>query len=120
VDSGEPGRVHRRHNLMRTAIAVIAATAVLVAGCGDDDLTTTPGTSPPPPEPACLPNAPDDPAPDYVGLTAARAEERADDDGLQVRVVGQDGECFAVTDDLRPDRVNVELDDDVVIGAARY
>ena len=52
-----------------------------------------------------------------VQETTAQAEEKADEEGLQVREVGRDGECFAITMDLRQDRVNIEVVGDMVVGA---
>ena len=44
---------------------------------------------------------------------ATAAEER----GLTLRVVARDGEYFAVTKDYRTDRVNLVIDNGVVVGA---
>src|SRR5689334_14538881 len=46
---------------------------------------------------------------DYLGKTEAEARQLAESRGLTLRVVGQDGECGIVTDDLRTERVNVYL-----------
>jgi hypothetical protein len=59
-------------------------------------------------------------ADDYVGLSEPDAEAKASADGLTLRVVGTDGECAAITMDLREDRVNVELVDGTVIAASRF
>lgn len=68
------------------------------------------------PEPACVPHT-DSP---FLGLTEGEAYDLAAAHGLTVRVVGRDGECFAVTLDLRDDRINLELVDGVVVGADVY
>lgn len=54
---------------------------------------------------------------DYVGLTQAEAEDRAQAAGLTTRVVGVDGMDLVVTMDLRPDRLNLVLFDGVVVAA---
>jgi hypothetical protein len=54
---------------------------------------------------------------DYVGLTEAEADARAQAAGLTTRVVGVDGVDLAVTMDLRPDRLNLMLFDGVVVAA---
>lgn len=53
----------------------------------------------------------------YKGLTLAEAEARAERDGLVVRVLGRDGECFDRTSDLRPDRVDLYIEDGEVVEA---
>lgn len=52
-----------------------------------------------------------------VGADEAVAVERVEAVGGVVRVVARDGEHFAVTDDLRYDRVNVEVVDGEVVDA---
>jgi hypothetical protein len=59
-------------------------------------------------------------APDYVGLTLARAGVLANGSHLTVREVGHDGHCVVVTEDARTDRVNVYLVQDHVRVAAIY
>jgi hypothetical protein len=54
---------------------------------------------------------------DYVGLTEAEADARAQAAGLTTRVVGVDGMDLVVTMDLRPDRLNLMLFDGVVVAA---
>jgi len=54
---------------------------------------------------------------DYIGLTEAEADARAQAAGLTTRVVGVDGMDLAVTMDLRPDRLNLMLFDRVVVAA---
>lgn len=104
---------------MLRMITLLCVAVLLAASCGDDGDDAV-GSGPDDlPEPVCIENV-EDPVPEYVGLGEAEATERAEDDGLQVRVVGRDGECFAVTMDIRDDRVNFEVADDVVIAAAIY
>ena len=54
---------------------------------------------------------------DYIGLSEADADDRAQEAGLTTRVVGVDGMDLAVTMDLRPDRLNLMLFDGVVVAA---
>lgn len=54
---------------------------------------------------------------DYIGLTQAEADDRAQAAGLTTRVVAADGMDFAVTMDLRPDRLNLVLFDGLVVAA---
>jgi hypothetical protein len=91
---------------------------LVAVSCGDDDDAASDTTAAPAAEPACIGQG--EAVDGYVGLTEAEAEEKATADGLQLRVVGTDGECAAITMDLREDRVNVELADGVVIAAAIY
>ncbi len=51
---------------------------------------------------------------DFVGLTIAEATEIAETNIIDWRIVREDDEFFAVTDDYRPDRLNFELDDGVI------
>lgn len=46
-----------------------------------------------------------------VGSTLARAKEAAAEEGCQIRVAVRDGEPLALTQDYRPDRVNVAVED---------
>jgi hypothetical protein len=50
-----------------------------------------------------------------VGFDEEAAEACVDDAGLAWRVVARDGEHFAVTEDYRPERVNVVIDKSVVM-----
>jgi hypothetical protein len=109
----------------RLAVLLLVAALPFAAGCGgdDDDAATT--TSPAAGLPTtggepCIAEGQENPAPEYVGLTLEDAEALAEENGLTLRVVGEDGECFAITMDLRDDRVNVELADGVVIAAAFF
>jgi len=53
----------------------------------------------------------------YVGLTIEDASARADGEGRPWRIVHQDGEDLAVTDDYSPDRLNFSVEDGIVIAA---
>lgn len=61
---------------------------------------------------------PDDASRALVGLPETEAVQRAGDAGLQVRVAGRGAECYALTADHQPNRVNLTLDDDGVVLAA--
>lgn len=51
---------------------------------------------------------------DYIGLTVVQAEELALDNGVPFRVVQEDGEFLAVTEDYRPGRINAVVDNGIV------
>lgn len=67
-----------------------------------------------------LANDPSYKADEYVGLSVEEAESRAKSAGLQVRVLGADGECSGRTDDATSDRVNFYVEAGTVRAAARY
>ena len=119
--------------MIRRLTWVLAVVLLVVSACGDDAAeVTTPGsggddtTEPAPPgegdempAPVCL--GTDQPErPEYRGIAVDAAIDLAADQGLDVREVGRDGECFPVTDDLRDDRVNIEVVGDMVVAAAIY
>ena len=60
------------------------------------------------------------PAPEFVGLAESEARDLAADRGLHVRIAGRDGESFALSMDLRTNRVNFVIRegtvDDAFIG----
>lgn len=56
----------------------------------------------------------------YVDLTLAEAMSKADDAGVEYRVVSRDGESFPMTMDLREDRVNFTVEDNTVTAAEFY
>lgn len=89
-------------------------------GSGHQDPSTPEPADGPIPDPVCIWSDPTRSQPDFVGLSVGRAVVLAESRGLNVREVGRDGECFVVTDDLRNDRVNFEIHDDVVVAAAIY
>ncbi len=112
---------------------LLLALALALGACGDDQTeVATPGAGggtetnePSPggagdemPEPVCL--GPNERLPDFQGIPVEQAEAMAEDQGLTVREVGRDGECFAVTEDYRTDRVNIEIVADMVVAAAIY
>jgi hypothetical protein len=52
-----------------------------------------------------------------IGLNLHDANELATRSGRQLRVVKRDGEGVLVTLDLRPDRINIETEGDIVVAA---
>lgn len=114
--------------LTALALAVLLA-PMLIAGCGDDDEEATGSpdapvsTTLPDGEDATIPDLPrnEDPsavqctgppkgvfdATEIVGGSLQGAERAAQAEGCSVREVERDGEGLAVTEDFRPDRVNV-------------
>lgn len=115
------------------------AAVILLAACGDDAEETTTaagndavtGTSldPGSGEPG-IPELPDNSDPAavvctgppqgtfdataVVGESLDAASEAAADEGCQIRVAIRDGEGLALTQDFRPDRVNVAVEDGTV------
>lgn len=100
--------------MKKLILLVMVALALVACGSGDAADTTLPG------EPVCMPEGTETPAPEYVGLSEEEATELADEQELILREVGRDGECNAITMDLRDDRINVEYVNDVVVAAARF
>jgi hypothetical protein len=81
---------------------VLAALMVVAVACGDDDgggsediSSSTAATVPTPPE-----------LEEFVGLTVDDAGALADEEGRPWRIIEEDGEPLAVTQDFNPDRVN--------------
>jgi hypothetical protein len=126
-------------------ICLVAALVVpLLAACGSDPAGTSVGVSPgagagpetPAPAPSAVPPycglkaggqlARTDggmtfPATvDYLGKSLADVRRLATGRGFDVRVVGEDGECNAVTDDLRTDRINVYVEGGTVVASAAF
>lgn len=54
------------------------------------------------------------------GLSLDEARDRADEAGLEVRILGTDGDCTDRTDDLQHQRVNFYVEEGEVATAARY
>ena len=57
---------------------------------------------------------------DYVGKSLDDARALAVSRKLQLRVVGEDGVCNAITDDLSTGRVNVYLEDGKVVAVGAF
>ncbi len=96
-------------------ILVLTAVMVLMAcdSGADPDSAELPG------DPVCIEEI-DAVGEEYLGLSEAEALDLAAEQALDPREVGRDGECFAITMDLRDDRINLEYIDDVVVGAAVF
>ena len=92
---------------------VVVTSAVLLSACGGGPAGSAPSSTT-----SCLRgDAADD---GVVGLSEADAVARVEALGLTSRVVGRGSECYVLTTDFLPDRVNLDLDDDgVVRGATR-
>jgi hypothetical protein len=111
---------------MKPLLTLLFAALPLVAACGDDDQSTAATTTAPAASlpgaggQPCIAEGQENPTPEYVGLSLEDAEALAEENGLTLRVVGEDGECFPITMDLRDDRVNVELADGTVVAAAIF
>ena len=52
-----------------------------------------------------------------IGMTEAEAIAAIEAEGLIARVVARDGEYFMVTEDYSVSRINLEIEDDLVIEA---
>jgi hypothetical protein len=121
----------------RLGLAVALLLPLLVA-CGSDDVTVTPGAGPetPAPAPSATPaycglkpeGQPEQtrdgmtfPATvEYLGKTVDEVKTLAEGRKLTVRVVGEDGACSAVTDDLSTTRVNVYVENGVVTAVGAF
>lgn len=57
---------------------------------------------------------------EYKGLSLDEARALAESKGLELRLLGEDGQCVDRTDNSRPDRVNVHLREGVVDAASGY
>jgi hypothetical protein len=135
-DQNQADPDHRPTRRRPTALGVALLLAVLALGvgaCGNDEPATASGpnavtstTAEPGDAGGGLPDFPnnDDPsavvctgsprgvfdAAATVGEKLADAERAAQQQGCEIRVVVEDGEQLAVTDDFRPDRVNVAVE----------
>lgn len=127
----------------RIAALLGAGLALALPACGDDEPESsappaatspdTPTSSPPaePPKgPTTVPELPDNDDPSavictappegvfdatsIVGKSESAATTAAEEQGCSIRVVERDGRALAVTEDFRPDRVNVAVEDETV------
>lgn len=99
---------------MRKSIAALVGALLITSACSSDASGELPG------EPVCIPEGTETPAPEYLGLDEEAATALAEEQNLTVREVGRDGECGAITMDLRTDRINLEFIDGIVVGAAKF
>ena len=136
-------RTRSRHPLRRPALAGLCALALAGAACGEEDSpapgpsapspdtpTSSPPADPPPNAGGAIPELPDNDDPSavictgppegtfdatsIVGETEEDAAAAAEAEGCSIRVVERDGRALAVTEDFRPDRINVVVTDGVV------
>ena len=111
---------------MRFPVGTLASLCLLVAGCSPAP-PSVPETCPTAPIISEMPPAPDDTewfdkaaestlnyAQQLEGFSEAAAESCVTEVGLVWRVVGRDGEMFAVTLDYSPQRVNAMIENSVV------
>ena len=126
-----------RNGKVAVLVAGGLAVLVVVAGCGAADeptaVTPTPGGSGPlqtQPKPSNEPNkclgdplgteTPPNSGPEtdgFLGLTERAAKQYAAENNQTIRIAGRDGKCFPLTMDYRRDRVNLYLENDVVVAA---
>jgi hypothetical protein len=125
---------------MRLSVALLLVLAPVTAACGSatpgasggNEVIATPASpSPSPAVPNCGLNPSGEAArnndglrfpatTEYVGKTLEEVQTMATARALTVRVVGRDGECMAVTDDMRADRVNVYVEGGRVTAVGAY
>lgn len=55
-----------------------------------------------------------------VGMTKQAALDFLEKDGITVRIAYEDGEYFALTEDYRDDRVNLEILVGLIVGASAW
>ena len=107
-------------------VVVVAVGALSACGSAGDEpaanpsATVLPSSSPS----TCWGKGSDTPLPStdpdaelYVGLSEQEALDLADERQQTVRVAGRDGECFPMTMDYQPERVNLYVEADQVVAA---
>jgi hypothetical protein len=57
---------------------------------------------------------------DYQGKPLEEVRQLAKSRGFDVRLVGEDGSCNAMTDDLRIDRINVYVESGTVVASGAF
>jgi len=116
----------------------VALLLPLLAACGSDNVTVTPGAGPeksapaPSASPAYCGLDPKGQAgrtqdgmtfpatTEYLGKSVDEAKQLAESRKLTFRVVGEDGTCGAITDDLSSARVNVYVENGTVAAAGAF
>jgi Flp pilus assembly protein TadD len=105
----------------RLAMTVVGLTLLAsLAACGNDDGTpaaSTTTSSSSTQEPSMTGAGVEQMAASVVGMSEDDAVKAIKDAGYTSRVVERDGEKFAVTMDLQPDRINLTIRDDTVTKA---
>ncbi|MGA1312369.1 MAG: hypothetical protein ACO30L_04715 [Ilumatobacteraceae bacterium] len=106
--------MRRRRFVQRLAVGVMVV--VSLVGCSADDAADqTPASVCPPSDAADIATGITQERADLLlGFREADAQRCAEELGWGFRVGRRDGESFALTMDYSPQRVNVEVDDDVV------
>lgn len=56
----------------------------------------------------------------YIGLTLEEAIEKATKDNLRWRVVKENGERFFITQELATNRINFDVEDNIITNAEIY
>lgn len=56
----------------------------------------------------------------YIGLSEDEAVDKAQNRNAPYRVVRRDAESLPITHDLRPNRLNFEIDNGIVTKASKY
>lgn len=95
-------------------LSLLVVLAVFVLAACSSETAELPG------EPVCILEGTETPAPEYLGLDEEEAHALAEEQNLDLREAGRDGECHNLTMDLRTDRINVEFIDGIVVGAAKF
>lgn len=57
---------------------------------------------------------------DYVGLTLQKAQEKAKQENFGCRVVKENGKPKIITQELNPNRINFDIEDNIVTKAEIY
>lgn len=53
----------------------------------------------------------------YIGLTLTEASEKAKQENLRWRVVKENGKALIITHDMSPNRINFDIEDNIVTDA---
>ena len=106
--------MRRRRFAQRLAVGVVVVASLV--GCSADDATDqTPAAACPPSDAADVATGITQERADLLlGFREVDAQRCAEELGWSFRVGRRDGEFFALTMDYSPQRVNVEVDDDIV------